>query len=135
MDEDFKLTLAERLLLAEEQHRLLLFGAGSTGLVDLLRTTHDCLIVRDKDGLVMFWNRAAEQLYGWTLSEARGQMPETLLKTRFPKPIGDIESELYAKGQWIGELAHTSRDGRNVIVASRWSLQADAEGRYLGTLQ
>jgi len=34
-----------------------------------------------------------------------------------------------------GELVHTKRDGTQVVVASRWSLQRDQEGRPAGVLE
>jgi PAS domain S-box-containing protein len=120
--------------MAEEQQRVL-FGAMSNGLMDLLRTTHDCLIARDGEGCVMLWNRAAEQLYGWPAPEARGHLLAALLKTQFPRPLRDIESELYATGRWEGELVHTTRAGRPVVVASRWSVQADEQGQCCAVLQ
>jgi len=110
-------------------------GTGPAFLTYLLRTTHDCVISCDKEGGVTFWNRASELLYGWTMSEARGTRPETLLKTGFPRPMAEIESELYAKGQWEGELVQIARDGRAITVASRWSLEADADGMYQGILR
>lgn len=126
--------LLERPEVAEEKQWPLLARPGS-GLTDLIGMTHDCLIARDKEGRIMLWNRAAEQLYGWSSSEARGHRPDALLKTKFPRPLPEIEGELYTTGRWEGELAHTTRAGRTVVVASRWSLRADEEGRCLAVLQ
>ncbi len=134
MDERSRTMLLERPVLAEEKHRLL-FGVTSSGLTDLLRTTHDCLIARDRDGRIVLWNRAAEQLYGWPMAEARGCLSQVLLNTKFPAPLPEIESELYATGRWEGELTHTTRAGRTVVVASRWSLQSDEEGQCYAVLQ
>ena len=126
--------LLERPELAEEEERLL-FGINSSKLADLLRATHDCLIARDREGRITLWNRAAEELYGWPARVARGQLPEALLQTRFPKPLPDIEAELHATGQWEGELEQTTHDGRRVLVASRWLLQPGAEGRSCAVVQ
>jgi two-component system sensor kinase FixL len=120
--------------LLEQEHRLL-FGRASNGITDLLNLSHDCLCVRDNRVGIILWNRSAEQLYGWNASEARGHMPETLLKTKFPKPIAEIRMELEATGRWEGELTHTARNGRTVVVASRWSLQTDPGGQWRGVLQ
>ncbi len=128
------MTLPERPGAAEEKYRLL-FGETANGLSDLLNTMHDCLIAQDRDGRITVWNRAAEQLYGWPTSEARGQVAEALLKTKFPKPLPEIEAELYATGQWEGELEHTTRDGRTVVVTSHWAVQTDEQGRCCAVLQ
>jgi PAS domain S-box-containing protein len=100
-----------------------------------LSATRDCVILRDKEGKVVFWNRAAEELYGWTNAEAKGQRADSLLCTKFPKPIAEIEARLYALGHWEGELLHTARDGRALVVTSRWSLEAAGNGMWTGILQ
>lgn len=109
----------------------LCFGAPG----DLFRATHDCLIVRDREGRIILWNRAAEELYGWTESEALGQLPETLLKTKLPQSPSDIQSGLRAEGRWEGELVHMTRVGRAVVVASRWASVFDSGGQSQGILQ
>jgi len=40
---------------------------------DLLDLTHDTVFVRDRDDVIKYWNRAAEDLYGWSSDEAVGQ--------------------------------------------------------------
>jgi PAS domain S-box-containing protein len=102
---------------------------------DLLRATHDSLIVRDGEGRIILWNRAAEELYGWAESEALGQLPETLLKTKLPKSPAEIQSQLRTDGRWEGEVVHTTRAGRTVLVASRWAPVFDGGGQRHGILQ
>jgi PAS domain S-box-containing protein len=104
-------------------------------LARFLSATRDCVVLRDKEGRVVFWNRAAEELYGWTNAEARGQKADSLLRTKFPKPIAEIEAGLYSCGRWQGELVHTSRDDRIVLVRSCWSLEAAEDGTWAGILQ
>ncbi len=83
------------------------------------------VLVRDRDGRIMMWNTGDEQLFGWTREEALGKPSHELLKTRFPRPLSEIEGELLRTGRWQGELVHTRRDGTPVVVASHWVAQLD----------
>ena len=93
----------------------------------LLDLAHDSIVVRDLDGLISFWNKGAERTYGWTATEALGQCVHTLLGTEFPKPLHEIDAELAQFGYWQGELFHTTRDGRRLVVLSRWVVHHDEE--------
>ena len=96
------------------------------GLLDL---THDTIIVRDMNDVITYWNRGAEDMYGWTRQEAVGRVSHDLTRTEFPAPLGEIREELIRTGRWEGELVQARRDGTSVTVASRWSLQRDEQGR------
>ena len=63
-----------------------------------------------------------QTLYGWSAEEAIGRISHELLATEFPLPPAEIEAELLERGEWQGELQHTHRDGRRLIVASQWAL-------------
>jgi PAS domain S-box-containing protein len=102
------------------------------GLLDL---THDSIMVRDLNDIVTYWNRGAEELYGWTPKEAIGQVTHILLHTIFPVPLDEIKAVLMRAGRWEGELVHSRRDGTRITVASRWSLERDAAGQPVGTLE
>jgi PAS domain S-box-containing protein len=95
---------------------------------NLLNLTHDAIFIRDMSGAVRNWNRGAEVLYGWTAEEAEGKSVFELLKTVFPVPLEPIMAELLNSGRWEGELVRTRKDGTQVVVDSRWSLQRDTRG-------
>jgi PAS domain S-box-containing protein len=102
------------------------------GLLDL---THDTVFVRDMNDVIIYWNRGAEELYGWKKAETVGRTSHQLMQTIFPKPLEEITAELLRTGRWEGELVHTKKDGTQAIVASRWSVQRDARGRPVATLE
>ena len=101
----------------------------------LLDLTRDTIFVRDVNDVITFWNRGAEEQYGWTKEEAVGRVSHDLMQTVFPAPLEAITAELLRAGRWEGELIHTRRDGTKVVVASRWSLQRDDQGRPAATLE
>jgi PAS domain S-box-containing protein len=102
------------------------------GLLDL---THDTVFVRDMADVVTFWNRAAEEFYGWTAKEAVGKVSHHLTQTIFPGPFERIQADLLRDGRWEGELLHTKADGSQAVVASRWSLQRDQHGQPFAILE
>jgi PAS domain S-box-containing protein len=105
------------------------------GHAQLLDLTHDTVFVRDKSDAITYWNRGAEALYGWSREEAIGRITHQLTQTIFPAPLDQINEELLRTGRWEGELVHTKRDGAQVVVASRWSLQRDERGRPAAILE
>jgi PAS domain S-box-containing protein len=101
----------------------------------LLDLTHDTIFVRDMNDVITFWNRGAEELYGWESEQAVGKVSHQLTQTIFPARLEGINAELLRTGRWDGELIHTKRDGTQVPVASRWALQRDEQGNPTAILE
>lgn len=87
------------------------------------------ILLRDRSGEILLWNRAAEELYGWIRDEAVGQNADSLLASRLPDTLEAIHAQLQTRGLWEGEIEHRHRDGHVVTVLSRWTLQSDEGGR------
>jgi len=110
-------------------------GAAEREQSRLLNLTNDAVFVRDAEDLITYWNRGAEELYGWSHSEAVGRMAHDLLHTAFPTSLNEINEILLRSGRWEGELVHRTKDGREVTVASRWSRRSSERSHLLGTLE
>jgi PAS domain S-box-containing protein len=102
---------------------------------NLLNLTHDAIFVRDLDGVITYWNRGSEVLYGWMAAQAEGKIARELLRTVFPVPREQIMGTLLSSGRWEGELARTKKDAAQIVVASRWSLQRDSRGKPVAVLE
>jgi PAS domain S-box-containing protein len=93
----------------------------------LLDEARDAICLQDLDQRILFWNKSAERLYGWTAEQAIGHDANELL-------IQDAVAlaackELIGRGEWHGELHQVTRAGRTLIVESRWTLIRDPAGQ------
>ena len=95
----------------------------------LLDQAQDAILVRDLDQKILFWNKGAERIYGWTAEEAIGKNAIELL---FREPTEQFETAKRAvieKGEWSGEVQQLRRGGKEIVVESRWTLVRDDQGR------
>jgi len=97
----------------------------------LLELAHEPIVIWQLDGGIVFWNRGAEQLYGFSADEALGRESHALLSTKHPLGINQFLALLKQTGEWQGELTHTRHDGTQLIVESRQQLIHDEMGVWL----
>ncbi|MEH1820972.1 MAG: PAS domain S-box protein [Nostoc sp.] len=117
-------------------HDRKLAEAENQRLMNMLNHSSDAVIVRDFADKITHWSQGAERLYGWNYEEVKNQaVTHNLLHTVFPKPLEEIQIECLQQGTWEGELQHLTRDGRYIIVQSRWTMQVDASGQPCATLE
>lgn len=95
----------------------------------LLDKAQDAILVCDLQFKVIFWNKGAERMYGWTLNDALGKDLSDLVLRDNPTRHLDIRSSLEEKDEWITETDHTRRDGVRLHVEARWALVRDERGR------
>jgi len=94
----------------------------------LLDLAHDAIMVRDLEGCILYWNRSAERVYGWTAEEARGKSVRFLFYSD-PSIFDTAVKLLLQHGEWNGELTHLTKAGQRVLVSSRWTLVCNADGQ------
>jgi PAS domain S-box-containing protein len=95
---------------------------------ELLDLANDAILVRTPDGIINFWNKGAESLYGWAKSEALGKNNAELLHPEFPVPLEEINAEILSEGRWEGEITHFGKNGRPILIFSRQVLRRDGAG-------
>ncbi len=93
------------------------------------------IAICDLNDIILFWNRGAEEMYGWSASEAKGKTAHLLLQTEFPEPLDQIQAELLETDRWEGELVQRRRDGTLLVANSRWALQRDKNGAPIAILK
>jgi PAS domain S-box-containing protein len=93
----------------------------------LLDKAQDAIIVRGLDNRMLYWNKGAEALYGWTAQEAVGRtaqelgMLTELSEAQFEKGWRAVRE----RGEWSGEMRQRTREGVEIVVESRWTLVRD----------
>jgi PAS domain S-box-containing protein len=85
-------------------------------------------LLRTPGGIITFWARGMERLYGYTSREAVGHRRHELLKTRYSTPPAEIQAALDTEGHWEGEMINRHRDGSTLEVATQLTLHQDAKG-------
>jgi PAS domain S-box-containing protein len=93
-------------------------------LLDLAR---DAILVRDLEHRILYWNRSAERMYGWSAAEAAGRSVRDLLY-RDAAGYDVAHAAVLEQGEWTGELDQVTRDGESLVVEGRWNVVRDERG-------
>jgi len=94
---------------------------------ELLDKAQDAIFVSGLDRRVIYWNKGAERLYGWTSDEVMGRTTGDIFQYEAVSLKERIELIL-RDGEWSGEIFQSCRDGHKIIVESRLTLVSDDDG-------
>ncbi|MDY6784281.1 MAG: PAS domain S-box protein [Cyanobacteriota bacterium] len=97
--------------------------------LEILDLASDSIIIRNMEDRIIYWNKGAENLYGWKREEAEGKYIHTFLESTFPDSLDITLKQFLQQGYWEGEMRHQTQQGRSIVVASRWTLQRDSSGQ------
>ena len=96
----------------------------------LLDIATDAILVQDLQGKILFWNKGAENLYGYSATEAVGSFVSRFGdEDDLPQMQELAKAILLSSGAWQGELQQVSKDRQKVVVESRWTLVRDRLGK------
>ena len=81
----------------------------------LLENVHDAICALDGSFRIIYWNEAAEQLFGWTRDEALGHLSRELLQAAIPgSNWDDALIMLRRDGSYRGEVQYRHKDGHEL---------------------
>ncbi len=96
----------------------------------LLDVATDGIMVQNLQNQILFWNKGAEHIYGWTAEEALGKDAHQLLSVaQIPPHLQEAQALVDREGTWYGELQQVTKDGKKIVVESRWTLMRNAQGQ------
>jgi PAS domain S-box-containing protein len=95
----------------------------------LLDISGDAIYVRNFSNRIIYWNEGAHRLYGWSAADARGKTINELDVTVDPQESALALKTVQEQEKWAGEMRQKSRDGREWIVQSRWTLMRERDGK------
>ncbi len=89
---------------------------------ELLEQTEEPIFMWEVgSGGITYWNRGAEEMYGFTKAQAMGRASHELLATSPPPRV--YMDALQREGHWTGELTHVRGGGERVVVESRMVME------------
>lgn len=98
---------------------------------DLLEQTHEAIYSWKLSDGIIYWNKSAEKLYGYSQTEVLGNEVYEVLKTEFESSFEDYLQKLKNEGYWEGEITQTTKDGRKIIVESRQAISKSKNGELV----
>lgn len=95
----------------------------------LLDKARDAIMAYDMEGRVVYWNKSAERLTGWSEEEMMGETArERLYAPDQQEKLRSCYDTMMEEGEWTGELDLQNKDGDDLVVESRWTLVRDSAG-------
>jgi PAS domain S-box-containing protein len=94
----------------------------------LLDLAHDAIVVTGTDHEVVYWNKSAEKLYGWSAAEAVGRGVTGLFLNDHDKVTIEARTRLLEDGRWSGEMDQVTKDGTALVAQTSWTLVRDDKG-------
>jgi PAS domain S-box-containing protein len=105
----------------ESERRLRELGA-------MVNQAQDAILSCDLEGRILFWNRGAERVYGWTAEEVLGKDISSKFYGGTNETARIVPAELYETGESTGEMRHLTRSGVEITVETHMTLVRSETG-------
>ncbi|MEA2166633.1 MAG: two-component system, cell cycle sensor histidine kinase and response regulator CckA [Thermoanaerobaculia bacterium] len=100
----------------------------------LLNSASQAIVAAGNDGVIVSWNRAAEDLYGWRASDAIGRKLAEVLPTGDPLADPSLIERLRDGGTWSGTRRIVSGSGAASVVLFTASPVRSEDGAVAGLM-
>lgn len=102
---------------------------------NLLNTVGQAIIATQVDGTIIYWNHAAEHLYGWREAKVLGQNIVDVTSTNTTRAQAQSIMEHLARGEtWRGEFLVQRKDGTSFPAIISDTPILDDEGNLVGII-
>ncbi len=88
----------------------------------LLDKAQDAILVCDLNHQILYWNKGAERIYGWTATDVFGRHVCDILCAGDRTQSERAQAGFKTSDKWKSESRHFTRSGEQIIVESRWTL-------------
>ena len=98
---------------------------------------NDAIFVVDMTMQIQHWNRAAEQIYGWSHIEVIGRSILDIIPVLRYLNGSDATTQMHAvttTGTWRGEVVQHTRDGREIFIDSSMRTFTNDDGLVIGVI-
>lgn len=101
----------------------------------LLDNVHDAIIGTDMDNDIVYWNQAAEYIFGWSAQDILGEnittiIPNALERGEWQPQFNKLRLATQVTGEWLGVNAKK----REIWLSIHTRMIADAQGSNIGLL-
>lgn len=102
---------------------------------NLLQNVSDAIVSTDPNFVIRTWNKAAENLYGWSAAEVIGHPFPQVVPTRYPENNREeVLRHFREDGFWKGEVFQAHRNGAELSILSAATWIKDSEGQTTGVV-
>ncbi|KAL3508172.1 hypothetical protein ACH5RR_033554 [Cinchona calisaya] len=103
--------------------------------LNILQSMGQSVHIFDLNGRIIYWNRSAENLYGYSAAEALGQDPVELLADAQDFAVADNIIERVGMGQsWTGQFPVKNKRGDRFVVVATNTPFYDDDGTLIGII-
>ncbi|MFW6263773.1 MAG: PAS domain S-box protein, partial [Thermotogota bacterium] len=107
---------------------------GDITLLNLMNASKKAAFCRDFDGKIVYWNKGAEELYGYTDDEMQGQSVTTIKPANYPTELPFVD-ERVKQGETIKDLESTRIDKNgHIIIVSSTIIPLEENGKYIAAI-